>query len=170
MGYRISIIVTALADAESVLNRLGLKSGVESDIDNESPVSGAPNDGQYLIWVNDDHRHVSHEDLAEASSRCGLLTLRANETVMYSEITKFENGRPLWSLMHYSEEGPDHLAVWGEPPAGWPEILSGLRRENEGDDDTDYVFDVPVILFEQLTGFRYDRGHNLPFVALEEIN
>jgi hypothetical protein len=170
MGYRISLVSMPLKEVDSVLQSLGLKPSEESDLVNDTPVSGASNGDKYLIWVNDDHHMMTHENLIEASEHCELLVLRANETVMYSEVSQFENCQLVWTFIHDSEQGVDHLEVWRSPPAEWQSIADSLREEHKGDEEVDYAFEAPVTLFQQLTGFRYDGAHDLPFVTLERSN
>jgi len=169
MGFRVTLLSVPLQFSEAILQSLGLMPGDEADAMNESPFSGAKNGDCYLIWVNDDWYMMTDEELLAASRYGDVLMLRANETVMISEAAEFRNGEKLWSIVHDCNEGPDHLAPTGNPPATWEKIREDLLAEAAaaGDDEVDFAYDAPVVLFKNLTGFRYDEVHELPFVTLQ---
>jgi hypothetical protein len=169
MGFRVTLLSIPLWSSDAVLRSLGLNAGDEPDPVNDSPVSGVVNGNGYLVWANNDWLTITNGQLLDASRHGDVLMLRANETIMISEAAKFENGEMVWSVIHDCNEGRDHLVSTGSPPAIWQKIRDDLlaAAAADGDDDVDFIYDAPVVLFHHLSGFRHDEGPDLPFVALK---
>ncbi len=85
---------------------------------------------------------------------------------MVSSVAGWKDGREVWSVTHDSEETPLHLDIRGEPPAGFAAIRDRLTRQQEEDDGADFIFDIPVALAKEITGYRYDEK---PEVAFENL-
>jgi hypothetical protein len=97
---------------------------------------------------------------------------------MNSLATEWKDGRQLWSVSHDGSDGGDQLAVEGQ----LPDVFEELRHEAEAaqaESDkegggVDFVFDIPLDLAAELTGFRHDEmGFDddiPPFTALERTH
>lgn len=83
---------------------------------------------------------------------------------MLSGASGLKDGRTLWTVHHNAQRGELHLEVEGIPAPALERIREAqvakqkaASRENIG---VDYLFDIPVELARELTGFRHDE--NIP--------
>ncbi len=113
----------------------------------------------YLVVFNRDE--LSPRRLTKYSTAVDLLYGFAEEHVMYSSVAEWSKGEELWSVVHDAQEGILHLKVNGSPPAGFAAIrdrlIAAQSREDPEDPGVDCVFDIPVELARELTGYRYDQ-------------
>ncbi|MDC0935538.1 hypothetical protein OAS39_04565 [Pirellulales bacterium] len=157
MGFRVLLIAASDKTPSAIHTEYGvIPTGAFEEIP-ESPVTGAElPGGAYLLYINDE---VLPDDvmLGKLSKNASLLACYANETVMDSLASSWVNGAEVWRVHHSSQQGTLHLESDGELPEELAAIRERLLQEQEGEDDTDYVFDIPVELFSALGGIRYDE-------------
>jgi hypothetical protein len=92
--------------------------------------------------------------------------------VMVSAAAGWENGRRIWSVLHESDHGIDHLEIEGKPPAAFAAIRDGLAAKQKtqgGRPRVDYIFDIPINLAAAITGFHYERGTAAGYPDLEGL-
>ena len=70
------------------------------------------------------------------------------------------NGAEHRSVFHDAQQGIKHLEVTSTLPDEFQPIQNRLFAPQDGCEDTDYVFDIPVELFVALGGIRCD--HDIP--------
>ena len=84
--------------------------------------------------------------------------------------TEWKDGRLIWSVSHDGSEGGDQLAVEGQ----LPDVFEELKHEADALQVADVVFDIPLDLAAELTGFRHDEmGFDddiPPFTILERTH
>jgi hypothetical protein len=75
---------------------------------------------------------------------------------MYSAASEWREGLETWSVVHSSEDGPEHLAVAGEPPEGWTTIRDDFlaQQRSQARAEVDCVYEVPLALAERVVGYR----------------
>ncbi len=96
---------------------------------------------------------------------------------MNSLATEWRDGRQVWSVSHDGSEGGDQLDVEGELPAVFEELKQeavAAQAESEADGGgVNFVFDIPLDLAAEITGFRHDEmGFDddiAPFTVLERL-
>lgn len=157
MGFRVLLIATSGKTPSAIHIEYGVVPTAKFEEIPESPVTGAQlPGGSYLLYINDE---VLPDDvvLGKLSKDASLLACYANETVMDSLASFWVNGTEVWRVHHSSQQGILHLESGGELPEELTAIRERLLQEQEGVDDTDYVFDIPVELFSALGGIRYDE-------------
>ena len=123
----------------------------------DSPVCGATlPTGGYLLYINDD---ILPDDrvFAKLSRNASLVACYANETVMNSFASSWENGVQRWSVCHDAQQGVRHLETEGNLPDQFVAIQERLSAAQADAKGTDYIFDIPVELFAACGGVRYDR-------------
>ncbi len=120
--------------------------------------------GWYLV-IHGGHEFTI-EEAARLSRGCELVACFVDERVMVSRAAGWNDGREVWSVIHEAGEDPLHLDVRGVPPAGFAAIRDRLTKQQEEDGSCDFMFDIPVSLAAELTGYRHDVG---PGVALENF-
>jgi hypothetical protein len=71
----------------------------------------------------------------------------------------WQDGRHIWEVRHQPNmEQPDHLEFWGDLPPAFIGIWDAALQKRRKIGGADYVFDVPIDVAAEITGFRHDRG------------
>jgi hypothetical protein len=165
MGFRVQLIAVSRKEPGVVQRDYGVVPTGRREKVPQSPVVGAmlPS-GAYLLYVNDE---IVPDDrvFARLSQNASLVACYANETVMNSYACSWADGVERWSVFHDVQQGIEHLETTGTLPDEFRAIRDRLFAQQEGCEDTDYVFDVAVELFAALGGIRYD--HDIPGVNPE---
>ena len=157
MGFNVSTVSIRGLPESDVHALLGLKSTGRSEEDPDSPVVAATlPSGWYLIYFND-HDHPDLGILAQQFPSVEFLCCETSETVKYSAVRFWQSGKLKWSVVHDSSKGFDHLEIRGELPPTWSLIDQRLRTLQKAKaKGVDHLFDIPVELARDITGFRYD--------------
>ena len=162
MGFGIGWIAVNSRSPEAALAEMGLKRTGESDEMFDFEVSGyrTPS-GWYVMIFNDPSAALVADEVMQRLSKEHVV-LRANieEHVMYSSAEAWADGTQQWELIHDSAEGIYHLEVTGNPPKAFDEIRKACVAEQDADgedSDVDYIFDVPLKLALEVTGFMHDE-------------
>jgi hypothetical protein len=164
MGYALSWAATK-GDAETVHSALGLRPTGKREESPKSDIVGAElRGGWYLVLYRGcDAARRARESL----SRLGeVVYCSVEEHVMVSAASAWKDGKCLWSVVHDGQEGINDLQVKGALPASFASIRdrqkakqdAGEKVPTDGEEfAVDHMFDVPVDLALELTGFRHDR-------------
>lgn len=156
MGFKISWLAAGGVHKAALLAALGFCDTHDEDEANEAPFSAADlGNGWSLIWSNDPE-WVTDDLLARSPSRGRSVAVRLHEGVMWAEAFGVEGTGP-WRVVHDAEEGLTHLEVEGVPPS-FELIRDRLFAKQAADEEemVDHVFDVPLTVAAELTGFRHD--------------
>jgi hypothetical protein len=166
MGFSLSWIAINGMSPEKVQVALKLRgTGAREDVP-DSPFAGAElPGGWYLVIADHDFPWFMHDaHLTHLSSGCEIVTCFVEEHVMMSSASGWKNGRHLWSVIHDLQRDIEHLETSGVlPPVfasikdhAWNDQVSAGGRAAH----VDHIFDVPMRLAHELTGFRHD--HDIP--------
>lgn len=178
MGFSLAWFAAHGIDREDFLERLGFTDTGEVDEYFEQDHSGGELPGGWFIVVTNDLGLLAPDKLAQWSVGGRLVAAVIHEGAMNSLATEWKDGRQLWSVSHDGSEGGDQLAVEGELPAVFEELkheadAAQAESDKEGG-GVDFVFDIPLDLAAELTGFRHDEmGFDddiPPFTVLERIH
>ena len=159
MGFRVQLIAVTGKKSGAVQRDFGVAATGQREAIAESPVVGAalPN-GAYLLYINDPDKIVPDDKaFSRLSKGASLVACYANETVMNSYACGWANGVKRWSVFHDAQQEFKHLETSGTLPPQLQPIRDRLFAEQEGVDDVDFIFDIPIELFATLGGIRYDR-------------
>jgi hypothetical protein len=176
VGFCTSWIAIRGKGKPQLLNELCLVDTTESDLANESPISGAEfNSGWFLLVLKDiEHPYVGEEFLARLSRDCEAVGAQVFEGIMYSSSFPFRNGKREWKITHHPEDGIEGIETDGVFPAEFELIKSDLekRQRESGDaEGVDYIFDVPLKMAESICGYAHDQwefdGRRPDFKRLE---
>jgi hypothetical protein len=176
IGFSVSWIAVRGKDSEVVLGELGLSAtGERDELPGESPIGGAGLDGGWYVVVFDryDHPLTGDEVLKELSRGCDVVAAGAEEHVMASDAEGWRDGERVWSIAHDADQGLQHLELEGSLPEGFEALRHERFEELEdagGDEaDVDYVFDIPLDVATQITGFSHtDSEPEEGFAVLTE--
>ncbi|MCL4854274.1 MAG: hypothetical protein KJZ78_23175 [Bryobacteraceae bacterium] len=174
MGFRVLLIAVSGKDPATIHEEYSVVPTDRYEEIAESPVCGAalPN-GRYLLYIND-HILPDRRVFAKLSRNATLAACYANETVMNSLASSWDNGIERWSVFHDAQQGITHLETTGDPPDELRAIQERLFASQADAEGTDYVFDIPVELFVASGGVRYDqdieRAGPRPWQVLVRMN
>ena len=157
MGFRVQLIAVMGKEPAEIHRDYGVvPTGLREEVPEASVLGAKLPDGAYLLYINDE---IAPDDrvFARLSQNASLVACYVNETVMDSYACAWANGVERWSVFHDSQRGIKHLEVTGTPPDEFRTIRDRLFAQQEGSEDADYTFDIPVELFEALGGIRYHR-------------
>ena len=172
MGFSLTYIAIKGKTAEAILAELGLTATNEFGGFAETPYCAAPlPDGWYLVCENNSAEFTREPLLKQLSLNCEVITCSVEEHVMASSANAWQNGNELWSILHASGKGIEHLETRGSLPATFSAIrddlqskqraenqaLGGKNRRERAHAGTDYIFDIPVRTVQNLIGFKYDE-------------
>jgi len=157
------------------LKRSGLRDLGTEDEANEAPFSLAELPTGWVILFSNDFDFGAPENLINVSAGAVIISSQVEEHSMFSGAYCYANGREAWRVCHDSARGRHHLATQGTLPPEFEPIrirLSAQQADNDrAEGDVDYIFDVPIELAAELTGYRHDRWKfdwGIPrFTALE---
>lgn len=160
MGYSISWLAILGQNAEAVHEKLGLKqTGQFEEIPGASnPFYGCqlPSE-RYLIFAND-CEYADQQNLAELSQLGDLVVCSADEKQKISAACGWDDGKIVWSIDHDHYHGVEHLQTIGKLPPMFAEIRDRLLTQQAHEDEgVDLVFEIPIEVAQELTGFRHDQ-------------
>jgi hypothetical protein len=161
MGFSISWIAFKDLSKAQVLDRNRCRdSGTEDEV-NEAPFSFAELPTGWMVLFSNDFDYGAAEHLIGLSMGATVLSCQVEEHVMFSAAHCYQNGREAWSVWHDSQRGRYDLSLRGTPPAQLAPIRMRLNaKQDDGGgarSDVDYVFDIPLELAAELTGYRHDQ-------------
>ena len=82
---------------------------------------------------------------------------------MVSRAAGWKDGVQVWSVTHDAQQGDGHLGVEGEPPADFSVIRDRLTSQQEKDEGADVIFNIPVDLAKELTGYCHEETPEITF-------
>src|SRR5262245_58862117 len=180
MGYSLSWIAVKGRRPNSVREELSFRTTGKREEIPESEVSAVEMPGGWYLIVSNHTEQVASDAAMQrlSSSGCELVTCFVEEHVMFSSATGWRDGRKSWSIIHDSQRGIEHLETMGELPASYSSIRERLFAEQKEENirkagmrrplffrkvvsieemGCDYIFNIPVEVAHELTGYRHDR-------------
>lgn len=133
-------------------------------------------DGWYVI-LSSEMGLLEPAKLAKWSEGARVVAVALHEDAESSLATEWRDGKLAWSASYDGAEGCDRLDVEGALPAVFEELMQeadSAQAESEGDGGgVNFVFDIPLDLAAEITGFRHDElGFDddiEPFTVLERL-
>ncbi|MBC3874044.1 hypothetical protein [Undibacterium flavidum] len=164
MGYSISWFAVRNKTPDVLLDELLLKrTGKMSDYP-EVPISGRSlPSGWFIVVFNDiEHPLVSAISLAAVSKNCDVIVCMVKEHVMVSTSALWKNGEQIWHVEHDAQTSIDHLQSSGDLPDDYATIVQeyAAQQEDAGgkEADTDYFFEIPLRIAQDIVGFKHDES------------
>lgn len=155
-------------DKEAALETLGLVEVGDCDdcLSSDYACADLPN-GWFVVVANDRRFEVTKSLKAVSAGRSALGGWMS-ETVMVSQLYSYENGVQAWSVVHDPEVDLNGAQVEGVPPSAYAEIKARLMVKTEaGDEDVDWLFDLPPELSVAVCGFRPDSASPCEWTQLQ---
>ncbi|MHB8846580.1 MAG: hypothetical protein ACYC7L_17745 [Nitrospirota bacterium] len=163
MGYSLSWTAVKGRSPEEVHRLLGVKGTGRTSNYGDHPLVGRllPNGWYIVIADSSDNRIVHKDTLALLSEGGRAVACSLEEHVMASSCSFWSKGKKDWSVEHESERGVFDVKTTGNLPEGFSRLREQLSRdqEKEGGEkaEVDLLFDLPLELAKQYTGFKHDE-------------
>lgn len=164
MGIAISWCTVPEPDGDSFLARLNLSDSGRRERFPESAIAVAHLDtGWRLAWFNADFCPFYDESRRREYSRyCEMLFCRVEEHCMASLAEFWADGTCKWKIAHEGIDGPRGIETFGDLPRGFEQIRKEMEaaQEREGGEgaEVDYLFEIPLLMAQSLTGFKHDES------------
>jgi len=169
MGYSMSWAAVKGSTPQAVRDTLALRAtGTREEIPESDITAAELPSGWYMVVSDRDGLQLtSGEVLARLSALGEVIACFVEEHVMFSSAECWRSGRRVWSVQHDAQRGIEHLTAEGELPPRFSSVRDELRAKQEAAGghkaDVDYIWDVPVVLAHEFTGWRHD--HVIPGLA-----
>ena len=164
MGYSLSWTAVNGRSPEEVHRVLGVRPTGRSGSYGKHPLVGRqlPN-GWYIVIADSCDDRIVHKDvLAQLSDGRQAIACFLEEHVMFSSCSFWNKGKKEWSVEHESERGVFDVKTSGKVPESFSMLKERLIREQKAEGgenaDVDHIFDLPLELANQYTGFKHDEG------------
>jgi hypothetical protein len=96
------------------------------------------------------------------------------EHLMVSAASLWRDGKRVWRVTHDGQESARHLSTDGSVPAEFASVRDKYlaKQAAEPEEEVDHIFDIPVELARELTGYQHDQEFSSadggePFEVLE---
>ena len=163
MGYVVSWCAVREEQAAEMLADLGFAATGRKSSDRGADAVTLPlPSGWRLFWFLKYARApLDARRLRDFSKSRDILVCHIEEHVMESIAEYWSQGRTLWRIRHQGEDGPVGLDVEGSPPESLTRIRMEMEREQRedggADAEVDFLFEIPLLVAQDLTGFKHDE-------------
>src|SRR6266545_7524665 len=82
---------------------------------------------------------------------------------MVSRAAGWRDAKQMLCVTHDAQECDEHWDVEGEPPAGFAAIRDRLTKQQEEDGGADFIFNIPVDLAREITGYSHEERPEIAF-------
>jgi hypothetical protein len=164
MGFRVSWIAQAGVATDQLLaiSKRAVTGERHDFPDTGWYLLGLPNPEaqSWVVLIADGSDHFADLEKSDAQelSKRGASTIYfwCSDTVMATEIVRFDNGNEVWSIQYDCDDTAKQPAMNGDVPAVANEILARLTEQQQADTGADYIYDLTAELGRLLVGFRHD--------------
>jgi hypothetical protein len=174
MGYATSwIAFRGKTDAQAA-ELLGLSPSGKFEEVPESMFSGVRLDNRwYGVVINEyGHKFVRERSLQRVSAAADVVATAIEEHAMFTSAEAWTSGNVIWRVSHPSGSSR-HLEEHGSLPGQYfavkERLLAAEQREDEGDREPDYVFDVRLELSQAIVGCKHNRVLDSRFEVLKPL-
>lgn len=165
MGWSCSWIAVRSKSESSLFSTLGMQRTGRQEEMPESPwtVTVLPY-GWTLVFCSNHCSPSAFKDssLETISIDCELVCSSVEEHVMFSSTSYWRNGSKVWSVTHDNQNGLYDLQSSGQLPTSFDGIrenyFTSQRTEGGEKAGVDLIFDIPLHIGVELTGFRHDES------------
>lgn len=180
MGWDCSWIAVRGKSPDVLLDALGKRLSDDREETPESPWTMADLSGGWrVVFRNGDcaPRLFADPALEALSKGCELVHSSVEEHVMFCSTAFWQDGVPVWAIVHDAQKGIFHLVTSGNLPSEFEEIrgknFSDQQAEGGEDADVDLIFEIPLEMGRLYTGFRHDYDYpteaDEPFYVLMDL-
>jgi hypothetical protein len=163
VGFSISWIAVKAENHDSIFELLDVNPTDEEDEYFESKFSGSALKNGWFLLVGQgcENRLVNHDVLSELSEFGPTVACSIEEHVMYSSAEYWDSGSKKWSVAHDAQKGMYNLEASGALPNSFENLKTKVSNDQDAEGgqkaDVDLIFDIPLLLASELTGFKHDE-------------
>jgi hypothetical protein len=143
---------------------LGLRLVPEGDFCPEALLAGELESGWYV--VEGDIDFARNDRLRNISLGGEVIACALDTSMMFSCASLWVEGIPAWAVTHDEQRDPFDLSTIGKLPQQFTEIRARMFLKQQAaiaaGKNVDCIFNVPILLAEDLTGFRSGYGPGTP--------
>ena len=136
----------------------------ESSEDFDAPINAYVSDKNWAIVILQpcSFPNPPYQYVAAISKGREVTVAHVEEHLMFARAELWRDGKNIWKVWHNGDQNVRDLHVMGDLPASF-EALKQQCFSKQDEEDTkvaavDFVFDLPLDLAAELTGFRHDEG------------
>jgi hypothetical protein len=143
---------------------LGLRLVPEGDFSPEALLAGELESGWYV--VEGDIAFARNDRLRTISLGGEVISCALDTSMMFSCASSWVAGVPAWAVTHDEQRDPFDLSTIGTLPRQFGEIRARMLLKQQAaiaaGKNVDCIFNIPILLAEDLTGFRSGYGPGTP--------
>ena len=163
MGYKISWAALKGGDLKTSCSVFGLRQiGVAEHIHSSKMGGIQMHEGWYVTYFK--HKDIEDLFLEKLSHSGEVVHCFVEDHLMISASSGWKSGRRLWRVAyHAGEKRTHHLEASGALPAPFDQIRATQlamqdAAEKQGRFEEEYIYDIPIELGKELTGFYHDQS------------
>lgn len=163
MGYSISWLAVQSDNPESLFTLAQIEPTDKTSKNLHGPISGVALDENWFLLVGQgcDHRLIAQDFLWQASIRWPIVACSVEEHVMFSSAAFWSDGLERWFISHNAQKEIFNLETRGELPLSYEELRKTIIQEQKDEGGqgagVDLIFDIPLLLAKNVTGFKHDE-------------
>ncbi|MDB5824136.1 MAG: hypothetical protein JWR21_2840 [Herminiimonas sp.] len=175
MGISLSWVAVEGLLREDIFSRLELEHTGKDYTYPFDGIAGHPlPNGWFLVAASRcDHRVISAESMARLSLGCKVVSCAIEEHVDFASTEFWQDSKQIWSVQHQGDESPDDISFEGDLPEHFHILLSSVESEYSESLDGHFHVDIPLILAQELAGYRHDEADpqfdDIPFEELKDL-
>ena len=112
--------------------------------------------GWMLLFIRRDWIDDAGVYVARFSPQSKAVVVNTCDTSMGSNFRYYNNGKLLCHVEHDGGNDLNHLEITGRLPTGGRAIVNAVKAKQKGQTDCDYLWDIPSLLGDLMTGYRYE--------------
>ena len=170
MGWSLSWVAVSSRPRDVLMKELGFEDTGEAAQPGTSEfVGGQLPNGWYVVVLNGfGHQIVEPASLKSLSREASVVACSESEQTNTSFALSYQDGEPVWELMHQLGEGGNELEVEGSPPEALKEIREAAS-EAHAREGYDAAFSIPGRVAGSVCGYGFggESGQDVRFTRLK---
>jgi len=128
--------------------------------------------GWYLVAASGCAHRVAHSaSLAALSASCRVVACTVEEHVNLATAELWQDGVRAWKVQHQGDEDSQRITHEGAVPRRFHDLLATVEPEGSSNPGGHVHMDIPLLLAQDLTGFRHDdAGPHLGGPVFEQLS
>ncbi|MER9138696.1 hypothetical protein NKI20_20825 [Mesorhizobium sp. M0830] len=163
MGFSISWLGFRDYGAKEAAALFGRQLGDPSE-DFDAPISVYASEKHWAIIILQpcSFPNPPSQYLAAISQGREVIIAHIEEHMMFARVELWRDGKNIWKVWHGADKNVRDLHTTGDLPSSFEALKRRCFSKQDEEDikgtEVDFVFDLPLDLAAELTGFRHDEG------------
>ena len=136
----------------------------DSSEDFDAPINAYASEKDWAIIILQpcSFPNPPYQYLAAISEGREVIIAHVEEHLMFARAELWRDGKNIWKVWHSGDKDIRDLHAMGDLPASFEALKQQSFSKQDGEDSKpaafDFVFDLPLDLAAELTGFRHNEG------------